>query len=57
MTTKRSLKETATRDPHCGRPVDPKQAVTLTWEGKTYSFCSEECKAAFQADPPGDAGF
>jgi len=54
MSTKRNA---STMDPRCGKPVDPRQAISLRWEGKTYSFCSEECKAAFQEDPPGDAGF
>jgi YHS domain-containing protein len=45
------------RDPSCGRPVAPGKAVKLTWEGKTYLFCSDECRRRFEADPPGDATF
>jgi len=44
-------------DPQCGKFVDPECAIHLRWEGKTYFFCSEMCKAQFQADPPGYAGF
>ena len=44
-------------DPQCGKSVDPESAIRLTWEGKTYFFCSETCKAQFEVDPPGDASF
>ena len=50
-------KETTIRDPQCGKPVDPKKALPLTWEGKTYYFCSQECRKQFDLDPPGDASF
>lgn len=41
-----------TRDHVCDIDVDERQA-TATWEyeGDTYYFHSEECKAKFQADP------
>jgi len=45
------------RDPKCGRIVDPRKAVRLSWEDKTYVFCSERCRRQFEDDPPGDAGF
>jgi YHS domain-containing protein len=57
MSTKLRKKETIAMDPQCGKPVDAAKAVRLTWEGKTYFFCSEECKKRFEIDPPGDAGF
>lgn len=40
-----------TTDPVCGMTVDKDKALTLVHEGKTYSFCSEHCRAAFQAHP------
>ena len=57
MSTKRKTIGVRAMDPQCGRSVDPETAIRLTWEGKTYFFCSEECKARFDMDPPGDAGF
>jgi len=57
MPTKLRRKETAVRDPQCGKTVDPENALKLDWEGKTYFFCSEECRKNFDLDPPGDAGF
>ncbi len=40
------------RDPVCGMTVDPK---TTAWksddQGKTYYFCSEDCKATFDQNP------
>jgi len=57
MSTKLRKKETQVMDPQCGKSVDPEEALMLKWEGKTYFFCSEKCKAQFEADPPGDAGF
>jgi P-type Cu+ transporter len=53
----RKNKEATTRDPQCGKTVDPKTASALTWEGKTYYFCSQECRRRFDLDPPGDASF
>lgn len=44
-------------DHQCGKWVDPEQAVKLEWEGKTYYFCSEQCRRWFEDDPPGVAGF
>jgi P-type Cu+ transporter len=57
MPTKLRNKENPVMDPQCGKSVDPKTAIRLRWEGKTYFFCSENCKARFEVDPPGDAGF
>ena len=53
----RKKKEAAIRDPQCGKSVDPKNAHKFSWEGKTYYFCSQECRKQFNLDPPGDAGF
>lgn len=49
--------DAGTRDPQCGKVVDPRKAISVTWEGKTYFFCSETCRKNFDADPPGDASF
>lgn len=39
-------------DPVCGMNVDPEHAAgTASYEGKTYSFCSQGCVAKFQTDP------
>ncbi len=57
MATKSRILPRRTMDAHCGRAVDAKKAIRLRWEGKTYYFCSKECKARFELDPPGDAGF
>ena len=49
-----------TKDPVCGMAVDTagdgigwvtKAVTTVTHDGKTYSFCSDACKAKFLADP------
>ena len=57
MSTKSTRTKVRVMDPQCGESVDPETATRLNWEGKTYFFCSEECKAQFEIDPPGDAGF
>lgn len=42
-------------DPVCGMDVDQIKAIatklTSTYKGKTYYFCSQECKEEFDADP------
>jgi YHS domain-containing protein len=40
------------KDPVCGMDVDEKRAAaTSVYNGKTYYFCAEACKRAFQKDP------
>ena len=40
------------RDPVCGMEVDPENAAgSSTYQGVTYYFCSEDCRARFDADP------
>jgi Cu+-exporting ATPase len=40
------------KDPVCGMNVDPaKAAGTSDYEGRTYYFCSNGCKATFDARP------
>ena len=38
-------------DPVCGMEVDPNAAATSIYDGKTYYFCSAECKHDFDANP------
>lgn len=45
------------KDPVCGMKVDEsKAATTATYEGKTYYFCSADCKATFDKAPGKYAG-
>ena len=38
------------KDPICGMTVDENKAAgTATYRGKTYYFCSAECRDKFQA--------
>jgi YHS domain-containing protein/uncharacterized membrane protein YraQ (UPF0718 family) len=37
-------------DPVCGMSVDKANAKRLDYEGTTYCFCSDHCKASFEAD-------
>ena len=40
------------RDPVCGMRLDPGDVATVTrWQGRSYSFCSQECAQIF-ADAP-----
>jgi Cu+-exporting ATPase len=40
------------KDVVCGMQVDPaKAAGTSEFKGKTYYFCSDGCKAKFDANP------
>jgi len=41
-------------DPVCGRRVDLSApfALKLERDGKTYCFCSNDCRALFDASPP-----
>jgi YHS domain-containing protein len=38
-------------DPVCGMGVDPASALKVEHAGKTYYFCSKECKASFEKNP------
>jgi Cu+-exporting ATPase len=39
-------------DPVCGMSVDQNSAeATSTYKGKTYYFCSEDCKEIFDKEP------
>lgn len=40
------------KDPVCGMVIESQDAVgTAEYEGKTYYFCSQDCKAEFQSNP------
>ncbi|MCL7489689.1 MAG: YHS domain-containing protein [Desulfobulbaceae bacterium] len=40
------------KDPVCNMNVDEEQArYTSTYQGKTWYFCSADCKKAFELDP------
>ena len=40
------------KDPVCGMEVDEKKAAGKTnYKGKTYYFCNERCKIAFEKRP------
>jgi YHS domain-containing protein len=41
-----------TKDPVCGMQVDEKKAAaSSSYQGKNYSFCSQDCKTKFDRDP------
>jgi P-type Cu+ transporter len=41
-----------TKDPVCGMAVDEKKAAaTVSYEGRTYHFCSTGCKIKFEKEP------
>ena len=45
-----TMRRSAT-DPVCGMKVDRAKALTAEHAGRTYFFCSEHCRHAFEADP------
>jgi Cu+-exporting ATPase len=42
---------TQTIDPVCGMHVDAGAPEKATWQGKTYRFCSPDCRLKFESDP------
>ena len=41
-----------TKDPVCGMSIEEsKAAASLVHQGRTYYFCSENCKTKFLQDP------
>ena len=45
------------KDPACGMQVDEKTAAGRSeYSGKTYYFCSTQCKTRFDASPQQYAG-
>jgi Cu+-exporting ATPase len=50
--TLRTLEVIMEKDVVCGMQIDPaKAAAKSQYEGKTYYFCSTDCKAKFDANP------
>lgn len=42
----------AVKDPVCGMTVEESEApFRLEHEGRTYYFCSQDCKEEFEANP------
>ncbi len=42
----------AEKDPVCGMMVEPDSAAAkVEYKGKTYYFCSVDCKEEFEEDP------
>ena len=40
------------KDPVCGMDIDPKTAAGKSdYQSKTYYFCSQGCKKAFEKEP------
>lgn len=40
------------KDPVCGMRIEEEDAVaTVDYKGKTYHFCSDDCKETFEDDP------
>ena len=46
-----SARAEADVDPVCGMTVDPRSSPSSTHDGVVYHFCSDGCKAAFDAEP------
>jgi len=48
------------KDPECGMSVDPATALSGAWDGETFYFCSEHCRAKFlspaHAKPKDESG-
>jgi len=50
MNTDKSYKKDV--DPVCGMQVDPhKTDLTAEYDGRTYFFCAENCRKAFENQP------
>jgi Cu+-exporting ATPase len=40
------------KDPVCGMTIDSEKAATQAqYQGKTYYFCSTQCRSTFEAAP------
>ena len=40
------------KDPVCGMEIDEADAVgSIEHEGRTYYFCSDDCRQEFESDP------
>jgi len=50
----RALRAPMARDPVCGKPLSPHQAMRsgmIWYEGVPFYFCSLKCKTAFDREP------
>ena len=50
MTMKES--KSVTKDPICGMTVDEATALHVERDGKTFYFCSDNCRQKFLSAPP-----
>lgn len=49
---KRPRHEPTHRDPVCGMEISRTTSpAEYSWDGKTYYFCADVCREAFEADP------
>jgi YHS domain-containing protein len=39
------------KDPVCGQDIEREAAVTWSYEGELYYFCSERCREEFEDNP------
>jgi YHS domain-containing protein len=39
------------KDPVCGQDIEREAAVTSSYEGELYYFCSEHCREEFEDNP------
>lgn len=46
---KQLVSENAERDPVCG--MSASDGITYGYKGRTYAFCSENCKTQFEKEP------
>lgn len=44
------------KDPVCGMEVEAAKAKTSVYDGRTFYFCSNDCREKFEADPASYAG-
>jgi membrane fusion protein, copper/silver efflux system len=53
MTSESPATKAAEKDPVCGMDVDPQapNAIKIQHRGKTWYFCSDQCRKKFVADP------
>ena len=43
--------KSVTKDPICGMTVDQATALHAERDGKTFSFCSDQCRTKFLSTP------
>ena len=46
-----SIQASSLKDPVCGMDVDPGDSESLSYEGKSYYFCSSHCLKKFKSHP------